>query len=114
MKEAGIEPTPSRSLLDFFPPYRLMKNIRTINEFVGFDVSEHVFREHVVNVIKIDILMGLDSIHEVLDRLNVVESHMFRSALYTMDRNVYHFRNRFGHEVKGYNGRWKRRVPKPT
>lgn len=102
MKEAGIELPKRESILDYFPPYRLERNIAAINHFVGFDVSEHILREHVYNIIKKDILLGLDGIQDLLDTLRVIENSWLRSVLDSLDLNVYNFGNRFRHGIKGH------------
>lgn len=109
MREAGIELPKHESILDYFPPYRLMRNIEAINQYVGLDVSEHVLREHVYNIFKKDILIGLDTIHELLDTLNVEENSWARSVLYALDVKVYNFRNRFRTGIKGHRRETKQK-----
>ncbi len=55
MHEAGLVIPERKTILDGFPPYRLKRNIDTINHYVGFDVSHHVLREHVFNIIRTDL-----------------------------------------------------------
>lgn len=110
MKEAGVEPPEKRHALDYFPPYRLTRNIAAINHFVGIDVTDDILREHVINTIKKDILIGIDNIHDILDKLHVDDQNQVRQALYALDLKVYNFRNKFRKGVIGY----KRRHAQPN
>lgn len=91
----GVELPKHKSIIQRFPPLRLIRNITAINHYIGFDVSRLILKERVYAPIKKDVRSGFVVIQELLGSFKMSEKGRISSAFHVLDIGVYEFRKSF-------------------
>ncbi len=102
LEQAGVPNNKNHRIIDYFPPYRLKKDIDKINEYLGISVTRIIILEHVTNPAKKTVLSKIDDLYFLLDKLGVNKKSWLYSLIDSLECKVYEIGNKYRRCTTGY------------